>query len=118
MTCRFAKLCKDCGLVDKKFTTTDVDLTFSKVKAKGARKIGISEFQKALELVAEKKSCSVEDILSKLRNTEGPVTNATQAEPNKFHDDKSLYTGVYKCAATSLEPPLHLCGAVPARACV
>jgi p25-alpha len=28
---RFAKLCKDCKLVDKKFTATDVDLTFSKV---------------------------------------------------------------------------------------
>ena len=28
---KFKKLCADCGLVDKKFTVTDVDLTFSKV---------------------------------------------------------------------------------------
>lgn len=28
---RFAKLAKDCKLLDKKFTATDVDLTFSKV---------------------------------------------------------------------------------------
>ena len=27
----FTKLCKDCGLLDKKFTTTDADITFSKV---------------------------------------------------------------------------------------
>ena len=27
----FSKLCKDCGLIDKKFTATDADLTFSKV---------------------------------------------------------------------------------------
>jgi hypothetical protein len=29
---RFAKLAKDCKLLDKKFTATDVDLTFSKVR--------------------------------------------------------------------------------------
>ena len=29
---KFKKLCADCGLVDKKFTVTDVDLTFSKVR--------------------------------------------------------------------------------------
>lgn len=28
----FSKLCKDCGLIDKKFSLTDADLTFSKVK--------------------------------------------------------------------------------------
>ena len=28
---RFAKLCKDCGLYDKQFTTTDADLIFVKV---------------------------------------------------------------------------------------
>lgn len=27
----FSKLCKDCGLIDKKFSLTDADLTFSKV---------------------------------------------------------------------------------------
>jgi len=29
---KFKKLCSDCGLVDKKFTVTDVDLTFAKVQ--------------------------------------------------------------------------------------
>lgn len=31
---KFKKLCADCGLVDKKFTVTDVDLTFSKVRSR------------------------------------------------------------------------------------
>lgn len=35
----FAKVAKDCHLLDKKFTSTDVDLIFAKVKAKGSRKI-------------------------------------------------------------------------------
>ena len=29
----FSKLCKDCGIIDKKFSLTDADLTFSKVGA-------------------------------------------------------------------------------------
>ena len=35
----FAKLAKDCNLLDKMVTVTDIDLIFAKVKAKGARKI-------------------------------------------------------------------------------
>ena len=30
---KFKKLCSDCGIVDKKFTVTDVDLTFAKVNS-------------------------------------------------------------------------------------
>jgi p25-alpha len=32
-----AKIAKDCNLYDKKFTVTDVDLIFAKVKDKGTR---------------------------------------------------------------------------------
>jgi len=35
----FAKVAKDCGLLDKKLTATDVDLIFAKVKAKAERRI-------------------------------------------------------------------------------
>jgi hypothetical protein len=35
----FAKLAKDCGLLDKKLTATDVDLIFAKVKDKAERRI-------------------------------------------------------------------------------
>ena len=80
----FSKLCKDCGIVDKNFSLTDADLTFSKVgascpvfslwlgmpvlcvhaycpclilqvKTKGARKITYAEFKKAVEAIASKK---------------------------------------------------------------
>ena len=40
----FSKLCKDCKLVDKKFSATDADLTFAKVKAKTERRITFAEF--------------------------------------------------------------------------
>jgi hypothetical protein len=35
----FAKLAKDCNILDKKVTNTDIDLIFAKVKTKGSRKI-------------------------------------------------------------------------------
>lgn len=35
----FAKVAKDCKLLDKKLTATDVDLIFAKIKDKTARKI-------------------------------------------------------------------------------
>ncbi|KAK9864155.1 hypothetical protein WJX84_003510 [Apatococcus fuscideae] len=93
---KFAKLCKDCGLVDKKLSSTDVDLIFAKAKAKGAQKIAFSDFENALSLVAEKKGVSVEDIKSKIASTGGPkMNNTTQPDYVKFHDDKSTYTGVY-----------------------
>ena len=40
----FAKLCKDTKLLDKKFTATDVDLLFAKVKDKSARRITFAQF--------------------------------------------------------------------------
>ena len=51
----FAKLVADCGLVDKKMTSTDFDLLFMKLKEKGQRKIQYKTFLKALEAIAEKK---------------------------------------------------------------
>jgi hypothetical protein len=35
-------------------------------------------------------------IVAKILEVGGPRTNATHAQYNKFHDDKSTYTGVYK----------------------
>jgi hypothetical protein len=38
----FAKFAKDCKLIDKKLTATDVDLVFAKIKTKAERKINYS----------------------------------------------------------------------------
>eukprot|EP00892_Ulva_mutabilis_P004520 jgi/Ulvmu1/243/UM001_0247.1 len=93
---KFAKLCRECKLLGKSFTATDCDLIFSKVKAKGARKIGFTEYQAALKLVAEKKGIEYDALVAKILAAGGPASSGTQADNVKFHDDKSLYTGVYK----------------------
>jgi hypothetical protein len=55
---KFAKFTRDTNILDKVITPTEVDITFSKVKGKTARKINFDEFQNALRLIATKKFAS------------------------------------------------------------
>jgi hypothetical protein len=41
----FAKFAKDCKVISKSVTTTDVDLAFAKIKDKAARKINFQQFE-------------------------------------------------------------------------
>jgi hypothetical protein len=91
----FAKLAKDCKLLDKKLTATDVDLTFAKVKDKTERRITFEQFQRGLELFAEKKGVGADAVTNSVLAAGGPQFAGTKADTVKFHDDKSLYTGVY-----------------------
>jgi hypothetical protein len=38
----FAKFSKDCKILDKKLTSTDIDLIFAKICPKGVRKINFA----------------------------------------------------------------------------
>eukprot|EP01062_Namystynia_karyoxenos_P018872 TRINITY_DN1702_c0_g1_i1.p1 TRINITY_DN1702_c0_g1~~TRINITY_DN1702_c0_g1_i1.p1 ORF type:complete len:477 (+),score=162.54 TRINITY_DN1702_c0_g1_i1:85-1431(+) len=94
---KFAKLCKDTKLVDKKFTATDVDLIFSKVKPKGGRTIDFATFQsRAVPEIAQRKSCTADDIVSALCREGAPTSSGTVADNVRFYDDKEAYTGVHK----------------------
>jgi hypothetical protein len=92
----FSKFSKDCKVIDKKCSATDIDLIFAKVKnGPAARKIVYAEFTAGLELVAAKKGMAMGALEESICKAGGPVFTGTKAEANKFHDDKSLYTGVY-----------------------
>jgi hypothetical protein len=91
----FAKLNKDCGLTDKKYTTTDVDLVFTKVKDKTAKVITYDQFKEAVKQIAAKKGTDFETVSAQIVKSGGPTFTGTKADYVKFHDDKSLYTGVY-----------------------
>eukprot|EP00998_Keelungia_sp_KM082_P010904 NODE_7125_length_604_cov_46.394130_g7102_i0.p2 GENE.NODE_7125_length_604_cov_46.394130_g7102_i0~~NODE_7125_length_604_cov_46.394130_g7102_i0.p2 ORF type:complete len:159 (-),score=41.25 NODE_7125_length_604_cov_46.394130_g7102_i0:44-520(-) len=93
---KFAKFCRDCKLIDKKFTSTDADLIFTKSKKPGARKLDYTTFKtKTLPLIAEKRGQTADQLEAFIVGSAGPASNSTKAEAVKFHDDKSLYTGVY-----------------------
>jgi len=91
----FAKLAKDCSIVNKQCTTTDIDLIFAKVKDKGSRKITFAQFQAAVDLCAEKRGLSGAEMETTILFSGGKRLTGTQAEKVKWHDDKELYTGVY-----------------------
>jgi len=91
----FAKMAKDTKILDKALTATDIDLIFAKVKDKAARKITYSQFQRAIEECAAKKKITFEQLEEKILAVGGPVFTGTKTDKVKFHDDKSLYTGVY-----------------------
>lgn len=91
----WAKLCKDCKLYDKIYTSTSADLLFSKTKGNAVRTATFEQFKTMLAEVAKKKSKTYEDIVDLVVNSSGPVLAGTKAEAVRLHDDKSSYTGVY-----------------------
>ncbi|RXM36049.1 Tubulin polymerization-promoting protein family member 3 [Acipenser ruthenus] len=102
----WAKLCKDCKIIDgKSVTSTDVDIVFSKVKAKTARVITFEEFKKALVELGPKrfKGKSKEEAVSsiyKLIEGKEPanvgVTKITKKGGVDRLTDVSKYTGSHK----------------------
>uniref|UniRef100_A0A8C5MNY2 Tubulin polymerization-promoting protein family member 3 n=1 Tax=Leptobrachium leishanense TaxID=445787 RepID=A0A8C5MNY2_9ANUR len=102
----WAKLCKECKVIDgKAITVTDVDIVFSKVKGKTARVITFEEFCKALEELSAKKykGKSKEealDAINQLVAGKEPVsTGITKAAATGAVDrltDTSKYTGSHK----------------------
>ena len=91
----FAKLIRDCGLIDRLLTPAEVDLAFTRIKGID-RKAGFPEFLRGLEIIAEKKGVIPEQLAEFIATTStGPVLRATKADKVRLHDDKSLFTGVY-----------------------
>jgi len=97
----FAKLCKECDLLNKTCTGTDIDLIFTKVKTKGARRIEYKQFLEGLKEVAARRfkaddpAAGFQKCVEHIVNHGGPQSTGTKADFVKFHDDKSTYTGVY-----------------------
>ena len=92
---QFAKFAKDCGILDKNLTGVDIDLIFAKVKDKTARRITFTQFDRALDQCATKKGVTKTDLVTKVELAGGPKFQGIKVEAVRFHDDKSLYTGVH-----------------------
>lgn len=96
---RFAKLCKDGGLVGTKLTPTDVDILFSRAVTKGQRRLDYPQFVSALGLVAEKMKLTNEQIETKLCSLAGPQLAGTAAEESGVvarMTDTTQYTGSHR----------------------
>lgn len=83
----FSKLCKDCRLLDRRFSPADADLIFTKVCPRGHRRIGLEQFEEAVWLIGRKRGLEYGSLLESIANSAGPLLKATQtqAEVTKFH---------------------------------
>jgi len=92
----FAKLCKDCSLIDKSFSARDADLVFAKAVGKGQRRVGLAEFELALVFIAERRGCKGSEVFQMVADAHpGPALNGTKPHAVRFHDDKDTYTGTH-----------------------
>lgn len=91
----FAKMTKDCKVLNKKCTATDIDLIFARNKERTARKITYQQFVAALAECAAKRGEDMAALEAQILSQGGPVFAGTQAEAVRFHDDTDQYTGVH-----------------------
>ena len=102
---KFSKLCKDCGIIDKKVTTTDVDIIFNKAKKnKTDRKLDFEQFKVALKLLAQVKYPGAEQgsylklvqlVVSsgpKLRSELGSSKDLTSSSANNIDSSGNIKT--------------------------
>ncbi|XP_018428212.1 PREDICTED: tubulin polymerization-promoting protein-like, partial [Nanorana parkeri] len=102
----WSKLCKDCQIIDgKTVTTTDIDIIFTKVKAKSCRTITYHQFNDALEELALKRFKDHEkaeaiSMMHKLVEGKSPViagvTKAVSSPTVSRLTDVSKFTGSHK----------------------
>ncbi|KAJ3339789.1 Tubulin polymerization-promoting protein member 3 [Gonapodya sp. JEL0774] len=108
---RWAKFCKEAGLVDGKVVTvTEVDIVFNKVRPPNQRKVDYEGFMRGLEFISEKRFPSVKTqpermkmIISEVLESSGPLaktnvaptTEATTSVVNRL-TDVTGYTGTHK----------------------
>ena len=82
-----AKLYKECGIIDKKFTTNDADINFSKVKSGKVKVITFDQFKKTLELAAQKKGMTQEALEQQIINHGGTIYKGI----HNLYDGYSIY---------------------------
>eukprot|EP00826_Nyctotherus_ovalis_P049197 TRINITY_DN5903_c0_g1_i2.p1 TRINITY_DN5903_c0_g1~~TRINITY_DN5903_c0_g1_i2.p1 ORF type:complete len:134 (-),score=43.13 TRINITY_DN5903_c0_g1_i2:182-583(-) len=79
----------------KKFTETTIDLVFVRMAEKGVRRMKCEQFLDGVAECAKKKGISEFDLKAKIIAKGGPTYKGTKTDFVRWHNDKSLYTGVY-----------------------
>lgn len=97
----FAKLVKEKKMMDKKLNSTEVDMIFTKANRETKSKtLDFARFEKALEMIAECKGKTKEEICDMIVAGGGPstsgTTKVTNVESVSKMTDTSKYTGSHK----------------------
>jgi hypothetical protein len=99
---KFAKFCRELGLIGSDFSNTDADLVWSQAVPRGVRKIECPHFiEHVLPRIAQRKGLGLMVLLQQLaaRGETAPSragTTRVVESQTRFHDDKSTFTGQYR----------------------
>ena len=91
----FLKVIKDSKLADAKLGEAQVGLAFAKCAERGVKKMKFEQFKNGLAECAIKKGTTEKILEEKIIAHGGPDYKGTKTDAVRWHDDKSLYTGVY-----------------------
>jgi len=90
----FVKLMRDCGLVDKELTVTDLDLIFTRcLPGRGKKRLDLDGFNAALYDCSVHRRMKLAKFLSIIASA-APSNSGTQPIGHRFYDDKSTWTGI------------------------
>lgn len=62
------------------------DIIFARVKDKAARRVNVGQFEDGLRDISAKKGVAFEAVAQAIQETDGPLFEATVAQPNRFSD--------------------------------
>jgi len=91
----FARICRDCNLLDSKFTSLDADLLFTKCLLRGMRRLDLDMFDSALSIIAERRGVPESTLRRSIAFCPGPLVRATHIGYRRLHDDRGGYTGTH-----------------------
>jgi len=89
----FEKLCRECGLYDKKtnFGSVQADLVFAQAVSKcGKRRLELCDFEKALSVIAAKTNRTEKSVREQVAKSSGPVFITNRSEASLPLDDKCV----------------------------
>ena len=101
---RFAKLCKDCGLLDSNLKASHLDAVFCAKKQRDRVRMSFEQLLASFLVIAEKKGQSLESVLKCVMEADGPVCDATKVSRVRLYDDRELWSGTIVSGGPSTGP--------------
>jgi len=94
----FVKVFRDCNLIDKVISANELDIIFAKLTNEHKkRRINLAMFERGIWLVANARGVDEKMVRQEIAGRAPNWENAAKPDAVRLHDDKSLYTGVYRC---------------------
>jgi hypothetical protein len=94
----FTMLCKQCFLIDARFTEASAEAVFQQVKTPGEQRISYFQFESALKSVAQRRGVSMDVLHSAVALCSGPVVQTMTYKGGESRRD-AIHESYLECSA-------------------